>query len=109
MKTIPEFLEALEKTPRTWRVNTQTDASGMVGRIRCGSGDTYQCPLSAVLGVTGVMSGRDYGKTLGLSFEDSSRIADSADDTGRYFDAELRKQLLTACGIQEPELTEEAE
>lgn len=103
MKTVQEFLEALEKTPRTWRVNTGFDGTGgMIGRIRCGDGDTYQCPMSAVLGEMGILYGKDYGIKWGLSYEDAAKIEDSADDSGFDFDPELRKQLLAACGLQEP-------
>jgi hypothetical protein len=98
MKTIDEFLEALKATPRTWRVNGRDGAEGLPFCIRCGSGQTYQCPLSAIMGKVGVAQPLDLGEKFGLSHEDANRIFKAADMMPDY-EYELRWKLLEACGL----------
>lgn len=104
--TIPEFLERLRATPRTWfwaghALRIYWNERNFVGRA---------CPLTAVC------EDRDYRLTehslaardLGLTTKDDEDISSCADfkveptdtEANKYYQ-ELRRKLVEACGLTE--------
>jgi hypothetical protein len=88
--SIPEFLARLEKTSLRWTKFNGVD-------IRCEDGN---CPLTAVANdvaheLFGPDEWEEAAAELDMDFEDAQAIVDAA-DLNEEFDADLRKQLLTA-------------
>ena len=91
------FLERLRKTKRDWFVEY-----GTCIRRRGESCDgRNQCPVTAVAGVQGVYPVVATGMGMGLTRELTLQIAEAADEDRVVEQAELRKKLLEACGIEE--------
>lgn len=100
--TLEEFVDALRKTPRDWRLEEWRPMQ--LKKIRRGSGDDRQCPLHAVAGTTMKNALATAQQALGMEQEESWKIVDAAD--GSFYDVRtelvtLRAQLLEACGLKE--------
>jgi hypothetical protein len=80
--TYETFLEKLAATPRTWYFAHN-------GRIR--QKDGY-CPIAEANVLKSQISNDLYFKIL-----------NSADNEGKYFDSQIRADLLKACGLSETE------
>ena len=108
--TIEEFMGHLESVQEKWAVVELDGASSIVdyrGRkrrrqyIRAGC----LCPITAVAGeVLGqlyeVHEADDAGAKLGLSQHDTAHIIDAADFTLYFPTIQVRRQLLSACGLK---------
>lgn len=97
--TIDEFITELELTPRAWILSPSTfyDPGAKI-RLRgvpqpdgCVSST---CPIAAVLGQVGVSP-----RGSKLSDVDRRRVILAADDVPGH-DAELRRELMAACGLE---------
>lgn len=86
--TLQQFLDKLAETGAKWRAGWFRR-----GRIRDGMG---RCPIEVLVGRRNAYSG---GDLLGLKFELTLAIIDSADRQGNYYDSKLRARLLKACGL----------
>lgn len=96
--TYRQFLTALRKTNRTWRLNED-------GVLRCGC----HCPVTKVAINAGADPSLVFGRNdhvaaaryLGLRHATSLRIVFNSDnDTGlKIADKATRRQLLRACGV----------
>jgi hypothetical protein len=84
--TAEEFLEELARTPRDWRL--------MGGKIRRGSMDNPDCPITAVACKLALLS----AEGLSLDGETTARIV-AATDNLVDADPYMRMSLLEACGI----------
>lgn len=94
--TYEEFLAALRKTPRDWRLST-------LG-IRCGHYPAQNCPISAVTGnLEHYGNPFDAGnRVLKMDAAEVNEIVAAADNWPSA-DPHIRRDLLAACGIKEDE------
>jgi hypothetical protein len=98
--TLKEFLHLLENTPREWRLTS-------IGSIRIGYLDGVGvCPINCVAPIIFYRTGpfMRAAETLGLPHMLAKQIGWAADNKNiPYGHAafELRKKLLTACGLTE--------
>jgi hypothetical protein len=92
--TYPEFLDALRKTPRDWKLESDYEF------IRRKGHRYWQCPISALRNKA---SGdyRDAAARMGLDIQLAREIAHAADRTGLENEkiAAIRRDLLEACGL----------
>jgi len=112
--TLPEFLDKLRATPRTWRLvpNEAEEGRGILMQNR---GNRCQCPVSSVafdvLGPVGVLTENGpvpptdlgwalAGVQMGLPLTGAYEIANASDGHVEGVEA-LRAQLLEACGLEE--------
>lgn len=89
--TESEFLEALGKTPRTWRIEGRAVRNG-----------NCCCPIEAVFDVPAntIWSPSRAHERFGLSHGQALSIMHAADGDDDH-DKALRARLLTACGLKE--------
>lgn len=103
--TRKEFLEKLAETPRDWFFVHSSASRKLIRRPCVGrliDVHNSQCPLTSLIN----QPADDYfkaGQQLKLNSREAERIWKTADDWkgSEYFDEELRKQMLAACGLKE--------
>lgn len=100
--TYKQFLAALRKTPRTWKLIDQGYA---LRSIRCTG---LRCPLSVVFpkpyprdreGIFRLPNPTVFAEVTGLDTQIAFRIAAVADGMAKY--PSIRCDLLSACGLKE--------
>lgn len=91
--TYDEFLAALRKTPRDWRLT-------QFGALRRYTKPLRECPLSSVTGCNDdFLSPKVAAVKLGLTMKEGEDIIFAADNC--FADPRIRSDLLAACGIKE--------
>lgn len=89
--TYKQFLAALRKTPRTWRINK-------AGEIRC---KKLRCPLGTFMEKDNLPDVDLYeSKELPILKSLSRKVADAADNVETKFQR-IRGDLLRACSLKE--------
>ena len=90
--TYKQFLAALRKTPRRWRIDNDF--------IRCRGGLYDTCPITEVSpNHTHPKNWISAARLLGLRPSVAKRVVIAADDWGNQ---KTRRDLLKACGLKEP-------
>jgi hypothetical protein len=92
--TYEEFLTALRNTPRDWEL-----WHGRIRRARKDDEPYSECPISALDSRSCCFWGEVSGK-LGLGPKDIDNILAAADNWN-FRDPQIRKDLLSACGLTE--------
>ena len=95
--TYQEFLQALEKTPRDWRLIHGAGGSPFLPLIRRFSDEGSQCPISALDNKIS-STVHDVANAKGIDRIERSTIIKAADG---YGESETRTDLLRACGLSE--------
>lgn len=93
--TYDEFLAALRKTPRDWRLEGCA--------LRRGERGHHVCPIAAVTGCDDDLANPwSAASRLGLSADEGRKIVNAADHFPSISPG-IRADLLAACGIKEDE------